>query len=815
MNLPSAIAAAGIWPALPLTGYWLLVRPQRRIWAGRLPWLTSLALMTVAGMAIWSGFLLSAAVARVYRPEYFGLAGWGVTLLSLAWLPREWGRPSHAFPRFSVWDGLLLAGLGLAAWFYLRYPTESILCGADEGIYANHAIYIVHHGRLDVPYPLGPDLEPAFVKAFKEQLHLPGLYPTRPTITLPFGHLYPVWLAQAFATAGHYGLFRLNGILALLSLAVFYGLCRAMLPGGVAVAATWFLALNPGQAWLARITLSEMLAQLFIWSGLLLLLSAGNDDSRFRARWAGAFLGLSALVRCDSLLLVPLLFLAQLALQLLANPTAKKTRPLWRALDQTALPIFAVAVAYYGLFSTPYFRALEDKLAAIGLFAGISLIALLASRRVAGETCRPVLRSRTFVVLAGVVLAGLTAYAYWVRPFLYHQDLESYSLDHLASYLSPPVVWGAVFGGWLALAALLRGREAPFLLVVLTVSAGFATLYLWRPSVLPYHFWAIRRYVPVVIPAFIFFAAFGLNWLLGKLPRLVRPGAAAVVLLFLAGFTVQADALLYRFAENRWYFSQLKELAEHLPDDELVLAYGWHERTLPLFLAFDRTVIPVDTRLRPDQARPLVAHWIADQTGKGRAVYLLCENCRFVGAENSELFQTILKRSYYESTWKPLPRKVLPELAAVHLYRITRAPVPADYLDTPLGSEGVWGVNESGFHEIERAYGQTLRWTDGEARLRVPLDPRRLPTALAVNLGVGPLGTSLRVLVNGRELFQGSLPEGPFSRTLDLSTVPLENTKVAVIELLSTTLVPPKGHEEEPLRGVQLKEIRLVRKEPP
>jgi hypothetical protein len=320
--------------------------------------------------------------------------------------------------------------------------------------------------------------------------------------------------------------------------------------------------------------------------------------------------------------------------------------------------------------------------------------------------------------------------------------------------------------------------------------------------------------VPVVIPGFILFAAFGLSGLLGKLPRLVRAGTAAAVVLFLAGFIVRADALLYHAAENRWFFGQLRELAEHLPAHDLVVAYGAHERTLPLLLAFDRAVIPADSRLRPDLAQRLVDRWVLEQTSRGRVAYLLCENCRFVGAANPELYQTILKRSYYESTWKPLPQKAVTELTAVHVYRVTQLPAAADYLDTPLGNEAVWGVSEKGFHELARDYGRTVRWTDGAARLRVPLDPKRLPTALTVRLGAGAAGTSLRVLVNGQELFQGTLPGGPFVKSFDLSTVPLQQKKAAIIELLSSTFVPPPVHEDkEPPRGVQVSEIRLVREE--
>jgi hypothetical protein len=813
MNLVPAIAACGIWPALPSTGFWLFMRPQRCAGTGLFTPLTSLALMTVAGLAVWSGLLLPAAIAGVYRPEWFGVAGWVVTLLTLARLPWQSAWLSLPGRKDFIWDGVLLAGLAFTAWLYLRYPNESIFCGADEGIYANHAIYIAHHGRLDVPYPGGDEVGPCFAKEFEKCLALPGLYDTKPTITVQFGHLFPIWLAQAFATLGHHGLFRLNGALALLSLLVFCGLCRTVLPRPLAVAATLFLALNPSQMWLARITLTEIFAQLLIWSGFLLLLQAGRDANRFLARWAGVFLAVSALVRVDAFLLAPLLFLSHLGMRLVQAPAERGSRAVWLAFHQAALPLFTLAAGYYRFFSAPYFLDLKSELIGIGLFAAVSLVALLTPTAPM-EAIRPWLTSRAFLLLAGGVLAGLIAYAYWVRPALYGQSFVSWTLVNLGRYLSPPVIWAAAVGWWLVLAAVLRRRISPFWLVVLMVSAGFSFLYLWRPSVDPYHFWAVRRYVPVVIPGMVFFAAFAVSRALDRLPRAWAAVPAAATLVYLAGFTIQADALIYRFAENEWFFGQLRAIARELPENDWVLAYGGYERMLPLFLAFDRKVIPIDPRQIKEEAEPLIRSWIDARIARGQAVYLLSENCRFVGEHIRELHHDILTRYFCESTWNPLPRKILTELQEVHLYRITRMGTPADYLNIPLGYERVWGVDESGFHGLERARSRSFRRTNGAAKLRAALDPGRLPKALKVTLGIEALGMSLRVLVNGRELFQGPLPEGRWSRTFDVSGIPLDGT--AVIELLSTALVPGEAGEQsgdEAPRGVRVSEIRLMERQ--
>lgn len=313
MGLLSMTAAGGVWPALPLTGYWLFTRHNIKPEVQFVPLISSCALITAAGITLWSLPMLTVAIVGFYRAEYFGLLGWVVTGVSLWSLFKQHSRFTLNF-KFTFCDWVLAVGLIVASVLYLGFPTESILGGRDQGVYANHGIYIANHGRLDVPYPWSENVSNIFASAFVEFI---GFIKAQPTMTVQFAHLFQIWLAQAFSSFEQHGLFRLNGIFALLSLSIFYGLCRFALPKPYAVMATLFLALNPSEIWLARITLTEILTQLFTLSGVWLLLLALKNNSKFLARWAGIFLGFSSLVRIDSLFLVPLLFLSHLAARIL------------------------------------------------------------------------------------------------------------------------------------------------------------------------------------------------------------------------------------------------------------------------------------------------------------------------------------------------------------------------------------------------------------------------------------------------------------------------------------------------------------------
>jgi hypothetical protein len=129
-----------------------------------------------------------------------------------------------------------------------------------------------------------------------------------------------------------------------------------------------------------------------------------------------------------------------------------------------------------------------------------------------------------------------------------------------------------------------------------------------------------------------------------------------------------------------------------------------------------------------------------------------------------------------------------------------------------LGAESVVGFEESGFYLSKQGQGAPARWTNGDARLRVPLNPRRLPRLLQVETTApGRDGARLRVLANGIELWDQRIPPDPWSQTFSLERVPMND--VLLIELQSDTFSPAnKGPGSPDIRrlGVLVTGIRLT-----
>ena len=137
-----------------------------------------------------------------------------------------------------------------------------------------------------------------------------------------------------------------------------------------------------------------------------------------------------------------------------------------------------------------------------------------------------------------------------------------------------------------------------------------------------------------------------------------------------------------------------------------------------------------------------------------------------------------------------------------------------DYVNVGLGSEKVLGVAESGWHKQESWDKMPARWTDGTARLIVPMNEKRMPKAMGVEIvstgGVEVKQKKLKILVNGYKLFDGKISDEGYSQLFPLSNVPLG--KQLTIELLSDKHIPKniiKDSIDDRTLGVMVKDIRL------
>jgi hypothetical protein len=137
-----------------------------------------------------------------------------------------------------------------------------------------------------------------------------------------------------------------------------------------------------------------------------------------------------------------------------------------------------------------------------------------------------------------------------------------------------------------------------------------------------------------------------------------------------------------------------------------------------------------------------------------------------------------------------------------------------DYLELTLGSRFVPGVQESGFHAPEREGGQPFRWTNGAAKLVVPLRETK-PKSLSVSLEIPKHAAEyLEVVVNGRNMLERKvLPQRNWQETFPLDSQAGAGETIT-IEVRSATTVPAQtslGSKDQRPLGVKVKGITLHR----
>jgi hypothetical protein len=442
---------------------------------------------------------------------------------------------------------VFLGGWLIVACCLFFRPHQRIIGGADAGVYVNLGSNIARSGRILIHdqalAKLDPSLYPVFLREYPDEKPVPyylfpGFYvPGEPVgLVIPqFYPLHPVWLSVFFSLGGIKADLLGTPFWALLGSLSVYLAVRQMFGWKAALLALGTLTITAMQVWFARYPTTEMLTQYLFWMGGYAFAAwlSGRRPAHLWALVAGASLGEVFLTRIDMyfLLAIPLL------LGLWLRWSVKRPKgSVWFLVTVFALAAHSLI---HGLFfSWPYFNNLYEY--GLWLIRRYLLIPILLTLAGAGVLIvmdrKPRLRkwgvqmwAAWRVPLLSLVTASviiLAVYGYWIRPALggdstahaywygggeIPADLDRENLVRLGWYISPLGLALAVSGICLSLWKLDR-RIALFL------GSGlfFSLLYLWRIQANPRQIYAMRRYMPIVLPFFIVSAAYFLTWLYAR-----------------------------------------------------------------------------------------------------------------------------------------------------------------------------------------------------------------------------------------------------------------------------------------------------------
>jgi hypothetical protein len=428
------------------------------------------------------------------------------------------------------------------------FSAENLFAHRDPATYNLTGRWLMNHSQLGIPAqpeifgsPTGGSGSSAgFGVSGPVQLYAQG------------NHLLPALLAVTGWLFGTAGLLKVNVTFGALALLAFFGLARRVVDPPLALVAMVAFAVSMPLIFVSRDTYSEPLALLFLVGGLGLLHRAVGTGRLRDFALAGFVLGASALARIDSDVSL-LAVLVTAALYPIFATQATRRKAVLSACALVGGTVVPVLIGWLDVahLSFGYYRDERHHILPI-LYAGYALLLVLPLVVWASwhPAVRRALRSpqlpRRAMIAAAVLIAGgiafLASRPLWMvahtrnNPFV--ADLQARAgdaVDGTRSYDEQTVHWLAQYLGW---PLVILGVVGYILLVrrcirtrslatvgVITVGLAMSLLYLRASTITPDQPWAMRRYVPVVLPILIIAAAYTLCVLLRQSAALVRVAA--------------------------------------------------------------------------------------------------------------------------------------------------------------------------------------------------------------------------------------------------------------------------------------------------
>ena len=603
-------------------------------------------------------------------------------------------------PALAAAAGILLC----AALFLPPYHTE--MAAGDATVYLNYGRQIARHGALEFEDPLLRQLSPAsraelFLNRVPRDMtgrfaRFPGGFLIAdindPTVTAGFSPLFPVLTALGHALVSPQGALVVAPLFATLSLIGLWCVARRL--GGVRAAwlATALTAVSMPQIWFAKIPLPETVAQCFVMAGVLAWLVA---TARGAPRWAcaaGWFLGLACFAKVDLIVLLSVFLLAVVALRLLS-----RARPDGPPLLLPLLGAFGLLVAHnlghYLIFDShykPYVAYLIRTSEVLGLLresaplqAGAALAAgLLIAAGVVGLR-RPAERWPRRV-------GGLAAVGALVVYGAAYVTATTGRLDETIAWLSWYFSWPVLGLGVLGLAGLgLAGRAAaPPGLVFAGLLLGVVGLqYLYDPLEPGMQIGSMRRYVPVVLPLTMLFAALTAVGLLARVPAArYRAGLTLAAGALLVGLVARPSLAL--IGQPMWD-DPLAPVARLFPERAVVLMSpdlaGTHIPTSLAYLHDVDTILVQQRNPDAEVLRRVIGDWLA----RGRPVFLVVgrDEFSFLAAdlELAAIGGTQVDHRALERTRGRVPQAVVRLPIPLRFFQVTGT-IDRDRLDVDVGT---------------------------------------------------------------------------------------------------------------------------------
>jgi 4-amino-4-deoxy-L-arabinose transferase-like glycosyltransferase len=720
----------------------------------------------------------------------------GVLVISLIalWRLRPLPRPTwHRPTRYEIALAVVLIGCTVV---YFR-PHEYVLGGADAHGYMNIGATLARTGEFVVQDEWSGFLRQYADVTLRQQpapfitqyLQFVGWYidDHDPTRVIPqFLPFHPVLIALGISLGGMPIGLLVTPLWGVLSIAAVYFAARRWFGAPIGLLAAALLAVTPTQIFFARYPTAEMLTLLLVFSGLLIFQMLWDDRSA-GGLWGvlgGAAFGAAFLTRLD----MPVVICLVLGALIVVGMRRQWSRS-WSAFAVTlgvclGLMVFDALAINWPYVWNSYSSVLQffthsplfSIAVVLGVVGSIGVGTIVVRRRARPQLVR---QSGSFdrfrwILIAGIVF--LSGYAYFIRPIV-----EPIRWTTTWPSLNPfPVLNGQnwVRIGWyltplgLLLATLgltfIVKRES-LLRLGLFLAVGFLTIvqYVYNIFNTPYHIYAMRRYVPIVIPMLMIYAAYAIVRIGRAHFRGARLTAGALAMLLLAGMSYQARFVLPE-RDLAGAVAQVTALNAQLKPNAIVLIAEPPESVFadtfgtPLDFTFghDIATVRTDSPRTVEFLKALLARAQAEQ----RPIQLLAVE-PILPTVREALHLTPVSEFTVDlqqlmNTFFDYPSVMQTAHYGIEIYdvsdRQTAAELQPASIDIDVGKMDTMYLR-SGFYAKEPIPGLTARWTAGDAIVDVPLSAAQ-PVTVSVRAmiyrpdGVPP--AEVKVYLDGQQIGQ-------------------------------------------------------------
>jgi hypothetical protein len=547
----------------------------------------------------------------------------------------------------------------------IGYAAQDVYATRDPATYTITGRWLVDHGSLRIDTLLGVFGNPPTPHIGSSSFAVVA----GDTLNAQGDHLLPALLGLSGRLFGTTALLHTNVVITALALLTFFGMARRVIGDRLAVLVMLALSVSMPIIYVGRDTYTEPLLLLFLMGALTFALR-GWSNGRWQD-WALAGLagGAGTCVRVDSY--GALLGLVA-AMTLFGAIAVTRTQRRNAARCAAALVLGAATPAVLGWIdltrlSQQYFGSQHGNiihlvallLAAVVVSPGVVWLLWQPRARAAlGSARSRELLPRLAAVALAVTFLALVTRPEWqtthgaLAPDLVNmQKVSNVAQDGTRTYNEQTLRWQALYFGWptivlgfagygVLFADLVR-RRAYQLVAVLGMGVPMSLLYLITSEVAPDQPWAMRRYVPVIIPLYLVAAAAALRW--GWYAGAARRAFVRPVLAFLAavlvGYPLVISAPAWRISEERGQLAQLDDICTAVgkhgaiitTDHVDVVSYNQTLRSfcdVPVVGLLDDTNVELDT-----VAAAVRAH--------GRVPYLLGQDPNVTGGQPGHAFSVV------------------------------------------------------------------------------------------------------------------------------------------------------------------------------